>query len=552
VGIRLKLKLMKSVSSPESIPPQRDPGRLTRLRHDVLIIGGGINGAGIARDLALRGLRVALVEKGDFASGASSASTKLVHGGVRYLENFDFHLVFEACRERRILQSIAPHLVRPVPFFIPVYEEDPRSLWTIRAGMTLYDTLALFRNTHHHSILAAAEATAREPALRTEGLAGVALYWDCRMDDARLCLENVLAAVKAGAMAENYLEVTALLKDGGRLRGVRLRDQETGEELEVEAQVVINATGPWLDKLCALDGEPEGKLRPTRGTHILVPRINRGEEALYLTAGRDDRLFFVIPWGGLSLIGTTDVDFPGDPDEVAPAEEDIEYLLAETGRHLQGTTLRRSNVVAAFSGLRPLVAEKSVKAFRVSREHRVFESASGLISVGGGKYTTYRAVAAKVAARATERLGRGGGRSITHRIPLPGGITGHFASFLRREAPILSGQYGLSTKVLVDLLNRYGSRTRHLLTLLREDPDLARPVVAGSSLLAVQVVYGARFEFARSPEDILRRRTNMALEEGRGLAELEAVAAILSRCLNVPDEGRNHWKNTYLEHYSTL
>ncbi len=543
---------MKPSSSPEPAPSQRDPHRLTRRRHDVLIIGGGINGAGIARDLALRGLRVALVEKGDFASGASSASTKLVHGGVRYLENFDVHLVFEACRERRILQSIAPHLVRPIPFFIPVYEQDPRSLLTIRAGMTLYDTLAMFRNTHHHSILSATEATAREPALRTEGLSGVALYWDCRMDDARLCLENVLAAVKAGAMVENYLEVTAFLKDRGRLRGALLRDRETGEDLEVEAEVVVNASGPWLDKLCALDGEPEGKLRPTRGTHILVPRINHGEEALYLTAGRDDRLFFVIPWGGLSLIGTTDVDFPGDPDAVSPAEEDIDYLLAETGRHLRGTTLRRSDVVAAFSGLRPLVAEKSVKAFRVSREHRIFESASGLISVGGGKYTTYRTVAAKVAARVTERLGRGRGRSITHRIPLPGGITGHFASFLRREAPVLSGKYGLSTKVLVELLNRYGSRTRHLLSLLQEDPALARPVAPGSSLLAVQVVYGAGFEFARSPEDVLRRRTTLALEEGRGLAELEAVAAILSLCLNVSEGVKKYWKNSYLERYSTL
>jgi glycerol-3-phosphate dehydrogenase len=518
----------------------------------VLVVGGGINGAGIARDLALRGLRVVLVEKGDFASGASSASTKLVHGGVRYLENFDFRLVFEACRERRILQSIAPHLVRPIPFFIPVYKEDPRSLLTIRAGMTLYDALALFRNTHHHSILTPPEATAREPALRTEGLSGVALYWDCRMDDARLCLENVLSAVEAGAEAENYLEVTALLKNGGRLRGVRLCDRETGEELEVEAEVIINAAGPWLDRVCALDGEPGGKLRPTRGTHILVPRINHGEEALYLTAGRDDRLFFVIPWGGLSLVGTTDVDFSGDPDTVAPVEEDIHYLLVETGRHLQGSTPRRCDVVTAFSGLRPLVAENAVKASRVSREHHIFESNSGLISVGGGKYTTYRAVASEVAARAAERLGRGKGRSLTHRIPLPGGVTGNFAAFLRREAQVLSGKYGLSTRVLVDLINRYGSRTRDLLALLGEDPSLARPVVAGSSLLAVQVVYSARSEMARTPEDILRRRTTLTLDEGCGISELKAVGELLGRCRNVSAEVRQHWQDAYAARYSTL
>ena len=209
--------------NPSPFPPAqpRDLRRFTERSHDVLIIGGGINGAGIARDLAMRGLRVALVEKGDFASGASSASTKLIHGGVRYLERFGFRLVFEACRERRILQSIAPHLVRPIPFFIPVYSDDPRSLTTIRAGMSLYDMLAMFRNTHPHSILNAEEAIGREPALRPEGLSGVALYWDCRMDDARLCLENILAARELGADIANYLEVTGLIKSAGRVRGAR-------------------------------------------------------------------------------------------------------------------------------------------------------------------------------------------------------------------------------------------------------------------------------------------------------------------------------------------
>lgn len=528
----------------------RDPRRLCERRHDVLIIGGGINGAGIARDLAMRGLRVALVEKGDFAAGTSSASTKLIHGGVRYLERFDFRLVFESCRERRILQLIAPHLVRPIPFLIPVYSDDPRSLPTIRAGMTLYDLLAMFRNTHPHSILTAETAATREPALRQEGLKGVALYWDCRMDDARLCLENILAARESGADVANYLEVTGFIRQAGRVRGARVLDLESGEELEIEADVVVNATGPWLDHLCSLDGEVHKKLRPTRGTHILVPRINHGEDALYLTAGRDDRFFFVIPWGDLSLIGTTDVDDPGDPDQVVAAESDIDYLLAETARHLRGKVPERGDIVAAFAGLRPLIAESSAAASRISREHRLFESASGLLSVGGGKYTTYRAVAAEVADRITELLGRGKGRSLTHRIPLPGGVTGNFTAYLHREVRNLSTEYGLPPATLAGMLSLYGSRTAHLLSLLREEPALARPIVEHSPLLAVQVAYAADFEMARSPEDVLRRRTSLALQKGRGLSELEAVADLMSERLQVSARRRRHWQKDYAMRYT--
>jgi len=542
---------MRRHPTPFSPVPPRDLRQLTEQHHDVLIIGGGINGAGLARDLAMRGLRVALVEKGDFASGASSASTKLIHGGVRYLERFDFRLVFEACRERRILQAIAPHLVRPLPFFIPVYDDDPRSLLAIRAGMTLYDLLAAFRNTHPHSILSAEEAVAREPALRREGLQGVALYWDCRMDDARLCLENVLAARELGAETVNYLEVTELIKDAGRVRGARMVDRESDKELEVSAELVVNTTGPWLDRLCSLDGDVEKKLRPTRGTHILVPRLNRGEEALYLTAGRDDRLFFVIPWGELSLIGTTDIDDPGDPDKLTPVEADIEYLLAETARHLRGTAPKRSDVIASFVGLRPLVAEAAAPASRVSREHRLFESTSGLLSVGGGKYTTYRAVAAEAAERITGRLGRGGGHSLTHRIPLPGGATGNFNAYLQREMRRFSAEYGLPPAVLIGLLSLYGSRTERLLTLLREDPSLIRPVTDQSPLLAVQVAYATDFELARTPEDVLRRRTPLALQKGRGLSELEAVAEVMSRRLEVSAKCRRAWRNDYVMRYST-
>ncbi len=517
---------------------------LTHRRHDVLIVGGGINGAGLARDLALRGVTVALVDQGDFASGTSSASTKLIHGGLRYLERFDLHLVFESCRERRILQQIAPHLVRPLAFLIPVYRDDPRSLLTIRAGLTLYDTLALFRNTERHHILSAREGLEEEPALREEGLTGVARYWDCRMDDARLCLENVLAAAEAGAHTVNYLRVTDFLKRGGKVTGARVRDLETGTELEIEAQVVVNATGPWLDRVCTLDGDDRAKLRLTRGTHILVPRLNRANEALYLTAGRDDRLFFAIPWAaGLSLVGTTDVDDAGDPDQLRPPEADIDYLLSEVGRHLRGPAPGRDQVVAAFTGLRPLLAADEQRPSRLSREHHVFESASGLLSLGGGKYTTYRAVAAEMADQICRQLGRSG-PELTARVPLPGGSTGNFGAFFRRTLPQMVGRWGLPTAAVTRMLERYGSRTPRVLALLEQEPELADPVVAGSSLLGVEVAFACDGEFARTPEDVLRRRTPIALLPGRGMAELDAVADLMARRLG-GEERRDLWKYDY-------
>lgn len=541
----VEFNFMKASSGP---CPPRNPLRLTERRHDVLIVGGGINGAGLARDLALRGLQVVLVDQGDFASGTSSASTRLIHGGLRYLKNLDFRLVFEACRERGVLQRIAPHLVQPLPLLIPVYRDDPHSLLAVRAGLALYDLLALFRVPQRHRILAPRAAGACEPALRPEGLRGAALYWDCRTDDARLCLENVLAAVQAGAETVNYLEVVGLLKQGGRVRGARLRDRESGEELEIEAQVVVNAAGPWLDRVCALDGDTGAKLRPTRGSHILVPRINRGDEALYLTAGRDDRLFFVIPWGELSLIGTTDVDYDGDPGAVTATAADIDYLLQETARHLRGVTPARAEIVAAFAGVRPLVAGAG-SASRVSREHRLFTSTSGLISIGGGKYTTYRVVAAEAARLVTERLGRGGGDSHTDRLPLPGGATGDFLPFLHRQAPLLTERYGLAAGEAETLLGRYGSRTPEMLSLLERQPELARPIVAGSPLREVEAVWAMQAEFARTPEDILRRRTPLALLPDQGGRELPALVELLGARLGASAHRRGEWRRSYLNRH---
>jgi glycerol-3-phosphate dehydrogenase len=497
----------------------------------------------------LRGLSVALVEKGDFASGTSSASTKLIHGGLRYLEHFDLRLVFESCRERRVLQRIASHLVRPLSFFIPVYKGDKRPLWMVRAGLALYDLLALFRNTHVHGLLSPAEAVKQEPTLKREGLKGVAVYWDCRMDDARLCLENVISAAEAGADVANYVEVVDLMHESGKIVGARVVDREDDREYEVSARMVVNAAGPWLDRVRSLDGPSEAVLRTTRGTHIMVPRINSGSEAIYLASGRDERLFFVIPWGEMSLIGTTNVDYSGEPEDVEPTEEDITYLLEESARHLAGAGLTRSCVAAAFAGLRPLVRDgKAEHASKVSREHSVLQSPTGLVSVAGGKYTTYRAVAEQVSRLICRRLGHSAGKSRTDKLLLPGGVSVDFKQYSADEKRSLQSDYTVDEVVLDRLLQRYGSRTKAVLAETDGASELLHPVVPGSALTQVEVDYAVRFEMARTPADVLRRRTYKALQSGKGFAELSAVARRMQALLEVSDEQRTEWEINYRAH----
>lgn len=519
--------------------------QLTDQIFDTLVIGGGINGAGVARDLALRGLSVLLVEKGDYASGTSSTSTKLIHGGLRYLENFDFRLVFEACRERLVLQKIAPHLVQPLPFLIPVYREDPRPLWMIRAGLTLYDLLAMFRNPGRHKILKSDRARSIAPVLQPAGLTGVARYWDCRMDDARLCVENVISAREAGAVVENYLEVVSLQHDAGQVCGAELRDLESEQTVTVQARSVVNTTGPWLDRIRALDGEHRSLLRTTRGTHILVPRIGNCDEALYLTAGSDERLFFVIPWGELSLIGTTDIDFDDEADRVKPTEEDIDYLLRESHRHLKGTTLGRDDVVAAFAGLRPLIAADSESASKVSREHYIEISASGLISLGGGKYTTYRAVAEEISDLVVARLAKQAPKCQTAKQPLPGGEGAGRRFGHKQQWKLLRQVTGLSDEQQQRLLALYGTRTTELIEMIEQRPELAEPVCKGSELLRVQVEYGVRYEMARTPEDLLRRRTPLALAEGQGSRELAPVSEQMGKLLSADAGSMKRWQEDY-------
>jgi glycerol-3-phosphate dehydrogenase len=415
-----------------STPPAWREAARAHLRSDpfdVLVIGGGINGAGIARDAALRGLRVALLERADFASGTSSRSSRLVHGGVRYLEHGFFHLVFESSRERRTLLRIAPHLVRPLEFTWPVYRGARIPRWKLGAGLWLYDVLALFRNVARHRALSIRGVTEREPGLAREGLTGGASYFDAATDDARLTLANVVDAAKAGAVVLNYAGVTRLLLDRERAAGAAVRDTIAGDAFEVRSATVVNATGPWTVSVSRMeDPASHAAVLGTKGVHIAVPagRVgNRG--AVTLLSPTDGRVMFVLPAGALTIIGTTDTATTETPDRVRATRADVQYLLDCANASFPAAKLVTVDVVAAWAGIRPLIASGNAgDPAGASREHEVLVGPRGVIAVTGGKLTTYRAMAAEVVDVVQRRLGMRVSATETARRVLPD-VTKEFA-----------------------------------------------------------------------------------------------------------------------------
>ena len=387
---------------------------------DVLVIGGGITGAGIARDAARRGLKVAVVEQRDLAFGTSSRSSKLVHGGLRYLESYEFSLVFESVSERRVLMDLAPHLVNPLGFLFPVYKGSRQSLFVINAGMWLYDGLSLFRSPKIHKKLKPKEVAELEPAVKQEGLKGAPLYYDCSTDDARLTVETALDAVAHGAIIATYARVESFLKDdNGRIQGAVVKCQTTGELKEVRASVVVNATGPWTDKTMAMSGTRKGNLlRPTKGVHIVVEFDKLPiQHAVVCFHPTDERVLFALPWGDRTYIGTTDTDYQGDEAEVAATLTDVDYLIEASNTYFPNHPVERADVIATWAGLRPLIAPPSdgdgdedaedggeVSESKVSREHQILVGQDGLITIAGGKLTTYRKMAGELVDTAVDLL----------------------------------------------------------------------------------------------------------------------------------------------------
>ncbi len=497
-------------------------------------MGGGITGAAAARDAASRGLRTALVEARDFGEGTSSRSSRLIHGGLRYLEQFELDLVFEASRERRTLLRIAPHMVRPLEFLFPLYREGRVGRLTMTAGMWLYDALSLFRNIERHQMLSEGDVLWREPTLSPEGLLGGARYFDAQVDDARLVLATVRSAVEMGAAAANRLAAEILVEEG-RARGVRVRDAEAGRasEWEIRASVVVNATGPWTDETALEAGiSREPLLRPTRGTHIHVRRDRIGHQrALIFESALDGRIMFVLPWGDLTLIGTTDEDYEGPPEEVRPTGGDVSYLLDSTNRLFPEARLTAEDVISAWAGLRPLVAgEAGEDEDEVSREHVILEEIPGLVTIAGGKLTSHRAMAEEIIDRVVESLAAGGAAepspSATADRPLPGGDFESFEDLLgslekRAEA------IGLDPSVLSPMAEAYGTEAEEVLDLAAERPDLCERVVADRPNIAAEILYSVRKEMPVHVEDVAFRRTRLALETEDFAAGVARIAAIM-------------------------
>ncbi|MFO0843374.1 MAG: glycerol-3-phosphate dehydrogenase [Gemmataceae bacterium] len=496
---------------------KRDPDALHRGTFDLVVLGGGITGAGVALDATLRGLRVGLIDKGDFASGTSSISSKLVHGGIRYLEQGQLGLVYEALHERRRLLHNAPHLVWPLKFVIPFYADSRMPSWKYRLGLLLYDLLA------GRGSLQWSRGHSREwmrshfPTLRPEALTGGAEYADAQMDDARLCIEVLRTASAHGAAVCNYVEAVRIV--GGTVSAV---DHLTNRELTIPGKVVINATGPWSDRVRALAGEGgEPLLAPTKGVHLVVPAQRHGS-AFLLLHPRDGRVFFVLPWLGKTLLGTTDTDCPGPPDALAVTEEDIAYLLEGYNHHFR-PGLQRSDLLGHFVGVRPLARTRPGEPSARSREWRLVEGGSGLLTVVGGKYTTYRHMAEKVTDRVMRRLGRRG-VCRTRAFRLAGAFQ-ETEMAAAQERIVRLSQLGLLSEASGrHLVRRYGRCVSAVLDILARDPALGRPVVEGEPDVLAEFVYHRDQEMACRPEDFLLRRTRLGLFHPKLLASPPPLA----------------------------
>ena len=481
----------------------------TRKRHlammvegevDVLVVGGGITGAGVALDAASRGLTVALVEREDFAAGTSGRSSRLIHGGARYLRRGDVALVSEAVRERRLLLGLAPHLVRPQPFLVPVRGWSNRLY--VGLGLTLYDAVAAGRNVRRHRWLHAEEVVSLAPPLRRRS--GGYVSWDCRTDDARLTLEVIRQAVRHGALVANHAGVRALI-GAGRVTGADVEDRTTGSTLRIRARVTVNATGAWADRVVALAGPPSRRLRPSKGIHVVLDRSRLPVRSAVIVPSLAEGFVFVVPWGPRVYAGTTDTAYHGPLERPVVEPRDVEVVVGSLARAFGGD-LGPSDVRASWAGVRPLLDTGRGSTRDLSRRHVVYEDPPGLVTVTGGKLTTYRAMAEEVVDHLCRHLGRGG-RCRTDRIAL--GLAGPVPVAVQRASEVAAG-LGLEPPLASRLVGRYGDDWEAALRLIADDPALAEEVVPGLPVRRVELPLARSREMALTEEDVLERRTRLA------------------------------------------
>lgn len=502
-----------------------------RADFDVIVIGGGINGAGIARDAALRGMSVLLLEANDFGSGTSSWSSRLIHGGLRYLEHGEIPLVYESLHERRRLRKTAGHLVRPLRLLIPLYRGGQRAPWLVRLGMVAYDLLSIGKALPGHKMLRLADVIKIAPGIRTDGLLGAAAYFDAQVTFAeRLVIENIVAAAEAGATLRNYTRVSEILPAADGTQTVKF-DVPDGSDTAT-AQCVVNAAGPWVDRVLANAPQPQSRLMGgTKGSHIVVaPFKGAPSDACYVEAASDGRPLFIIPWNRQYLIGTTDIRFDGDPADARPSSAEVDYLLETVNQLFPKARLSRADIAYAYAGVRPLPFNPEGPESAITRRHIIHRHAGAegrLLSIIGGKLTTYRNLAEqvvdKISAFATGELTE----CVTDEQPLPGGGA--------VDASVLEAFSGLESNGRERLLSLYGSRCSRLAELARSEPDCAALLDAESGIVAAEVALAVRDEFARNLIDIVHRRMMTGLSASQGVAANEAIAAAAARELGWSD-----------------
>lgn len=508
--------------------------------YDLIVIGGGINGAAIARDAAMRGLSVLLLDKNDFGSGTSSYSSRLIHGGLRYLEFAEFPLVFESLRERRLLQKLAPHLVHRLRISIPVYRNSKRGLWLVRLGMIAYDLLSIGKAVPRHRMLSRAAMIAEMPGLNADDLLGGAQYYDAQVSYAeRLVLENVISAAEAGAVVKNYSPVIGINVKNNHLQSIHYVDRESGEEIQVRATVVINAAGPWVDRVLATVNRAMPQyMGGTKGSHIVVSVFaGAPEDAVYAEAVADGRPFFIIPWNGQFLIGTTDIRYTGDPGEVMTGDDEIDYLLTETNRLFPQAGLSRSDIHYTYTGVRPLPKHESGPESAITRKHIIKKHrllARGLVSIIGGKLTTYRNLAEQTVNYVNKKTGSIGAACRTRSSRLPGAIG---IGAARRA---LEQVTTLSVEGRKRLLGIYGGRAKHIAALAKSEPGLAEPLDTTSTVIAAEVAYVIASEYPVTLADIVYRRMMLGLLPDQGVHLIDRLAAVVAKRLQWSNRERKN------------
>ena len=521
----------------------RDLAQIQRTEYDVIIIGGGINGAGVARDAAIRGLKTIIVDKNDFASGSSSWSSRLIHGGLRYLEYFEFPLVRESLKEREVLLRTAPHLVSPLQLTIPIYRDRSRPYWKIWAGMILYDIFSFDKTLPVHRMLPEAKFQQLFRSLDADNLAGGSQYYDGQVTLAeRLCLENIISAQNAGAAALNYMEVTELAIKDNRIANVVCKDKLTGESVTISGSkdaVVINTAGPWIDQVCQRgkkggqqavigDGKKNGG---TKGSHIIVEEFPGAPgSTLYVEAKSDGRPFFIIPWLGKYLIGTTDLVYKDDIDNIKADNDEIDYLLRETNSVITTANLKRDDVKFTYSGVRPLPNSEGKKPGSITRKHIIFdhrkEGVNNLFSLIGGKLTTYRNVGEEMVDAIFKRMKRSPKPCQTDSLPLPGCI---LPRDKRIQQAIDKYESSLSIEIIDHLFYMYGARALEVLALTEDNPALRERISPDLHDIKAQIVYAVASESAQNLVDILRRRTTLAMNGEYGMNLLPVVTETLQK-----------------------